>query len=393
MTDLDLNIGIYLVMLFINSVIAGLFLYVIPVDRHSNARVSLAYYLLYFFAVAVAYVWYISRAFIDIHVSVFFTNLFVLTAAYAVLFGCYWRYNHQIHLHRHGAILHIPAFAVAQTLLSVYYSDYYIARLLFTYVNAGLVYVYAIYVYNKCSRAHNEPINFINIGIVAIMVSVLVVPVTYYASADIQVFASILLLIQNCLTTVLFGCIFSSFMFDVIQRYKSISVIDDLTGLYNRRSFLEQSTKLLKAAERHQFPISMVLCDIDFFKRINDKYGHLVGDLAIQQCANCLTAGTRDNDIVARFGGEEFVILLPQSDIEGAKVIANRICQRIADIRLKVDHYEIRLTASFGIASMHQQTSLEAALKSADNAMYFAKENGRNQVRSEDEFMQPRAED
>jgi diguanylate cyclase (GGDEF)-like protein len=126
------------------------------------------------------------------------------------------------------------------------------------------------------------------------------------------------------------------------------------------------------------------MLDVDFFKNVNDRYGHLVGDTALQQVAMIMQQCVREADAIARYGGEEFVIILPETDIEGALAIAERVRTEVAASSFKIDDSsELRLTVSLGIAcksSMDESVDIDKLLQQADNAMYRAKSNGRNRV-------------
>lgn len=153
---------------------------------------------------------------------------------------------------------------------------------------------------------------------------------------------------------------------------------DELTGLYNRRFFNENLCKHLGAAIRHSFHISVIMIDIDKFKSINDTYGHSAGDRILKICADTMRSQARTEDIVARWGGEEFIILLPYTNLEGAAVVAERI--RIALASDCLVGSSIPVTASFGLAELKEGEDTEALLRRADRALYRAKDEGRNRV-------------
>ncbi len=156
-----------------------------------------------------------------------------------------------------------------------------------------------------------------------------------------------------------------------------IALHDKLTGLYNRHYLQEIGDLKFSRASRHKEEFSVIMCDIDFFKNINDTYGHLVGDKVIQEISHLLEANKRYEDFVARYGGEEFVIILEHCNAKSAKEKAEDI--RVAIENLKIDN--IQVTVSFGVAQISQKhKSFEALLKDADDALYKAKESGRNKV-------------
>jgi diguanylate cyclase (GGDEF)-like protein len=156
---------------------------------------------------------------------------------------------------------------------------------------------------------------------------------------------------------------------------------DHLTGLLNRRSFNLQASKVVAASHRYNRHLGVVIFDIDLFKRINDTYGHAAGDLAIKHVSTVLQDNCRTTDFVARFGGEEFVMLLPETDCNGCFHIADKIREQISTTPLLFEGKLIDLAISAGIAMLEKQhENIEEPLRFADEALYKAKENGRNLV-------------
>jgi len=161
-----------------------------------------------------------------------------------------------------------------------------------------------------------------------------------------------------------------------IQR---ISSVDSLTQCLNRRGFDAQIAQEIDRAQRYGRPLSVVFGDVDHFKRINDVYGHFVGDQVLQAVADCLRKGVRaDVDWIARFGGEEFVIIMPETDERGAVVSTERMRLAIGNAQLLPDDAALQVTASFGVAQYAQGESVESLVKRADAQMYAAKQAGRN---------------
>jgi len=157
---------------------------------------------------------------------------------------------------------------------------------------------------------------------------------------------------------------------------------DELTNLYNRRAFFEQGKQLFKQARRYQQHVSVMMIDIDHFKNINDNHGHTVGDSVLKTIAGLLQKTIREVDILARIGGEEFAIILPQTGVEEASNLAERIRQCIETEAIQHDTLQINITASFGIAAcMVEGDDLDRLLTKADDALYIAKKKGRNQVK------------
>jgi diguanylate cyclase (GGDEF)-like protein len=156
---------------------------------------------------------------------------------------------------------------------------------------------------------------------------------------------------------------------------------DPLTGLLNRRYLDEAMAIEVQRAARTHEPLSLVMLDVDYFKRINDDHGHQAGDLALRSLARLLDANVRTGDIVCRYGGEEFVILLPDATTETAMERAECWRRLVEDSALTFNGRQIRLTASFGVATYADHAaSADALVRAADAALYDAKNGGRNRV-------------
>jgi diguanylate cyclase (GGDEF)-like protein len=164
---------------------------------------------------------------------------------------------------------------------------------------------------------------------------------------------------------------------------RGLAVTDALTGAANRRHFIDSLERELQRAQRFAFPVSIVLLDIDHFKRVNDTQGHHVGDEVLVGVVARLAERLRDSDMLARYGGEEFVLLLSHLGIEGATEAAERLRAILADAPLRIGELELPITASFGVASAEPDQGLDVVrlLRRADAAMYAAKAAGRDRVR------------
>ncbi|PIE68791.1 MAG: GGDEF domain-containing protein [Deltaproteobacteria bacterium] len=157
---------------------------------------------------------------------------------------------------------------------------------------------------------------------------------------------------------------------------------DGLTRIFNRQHFERRIAKELKRHQRYQNELSLLMLDLDHFKRINDTYGHLAGDLVLREVADMLRATLRESDIPARYGGEEFVVILPHTQEEDAWILAERIRQKIAAHTFKFHDHYFQVTTSMGISSVKPSLlkSAEYLVSLADQALYLAKTSGRNMV-------------
>ena len=159
------------------------------------------------------------------------------------------------------------------------------------------------------------------------------------------------------------------------------AVTDPLTGLYNRRGLFQLGDREVERVRRFEHPLAAVLLDIDHFKQTNDTYSHAIGDQVLRALADCCRATIRDTDILGRYGGEEFALLLPETDAKGAYNLAERLREKVAMTPVLTERGAIDITISLGVASYTEQIpDLAVLLDHADTAMYAAKQSGRNTV-------------
>ena len=158
---------------------------------------------------------------------------------------------------------------------------------------------------------------------------------------------------------------------------RELSEIDHLTEMYNRRKITELFDREITRYKRYKHPLSIILIDIDYFKKINDHYGHNQGDITLKEISSILKTEARETDHVGRWGGEEFLIICPETDIDGSRKLAEKL--RISISRYpftKIGHQ----TASFGVTTCSEESSSESMINRADKALYAAKSAGRNTV-------------
>lgn len=166
-----------------------------------------------------------------------------------------------------------------------------------------------------------------------------------------------------------------------LKDVQRLAITDPLTGLYNQRHFSTVAEEELRRACRYGRPLSAIMLDIDHFKRANDTYGHTVGDHLLQEVAQSFRQELRRVDVVGRYGGDEFVVLLPENDLAAARQVAERLRKSIARRQIATPKGSAKVTASLGVAAMDcKETTIEQLLARADQALYVAKERGRNRV-------------
>lgn len=170
---------------------------------------------------------------------------------------------------------------------------------------------------------------------------------------------------------------------DLLHKLEVMAITDYLTEVYNRRHFEEILRREFRRAVRYNLHLSCLMCDIDHFKRINDTYGHAAGDAVLKEIARIITSNLREVDVIGRWGGEEFAVLLTQAKKEDAKKVGERIIKAVSGYKFQGLPEKERITISIGVASVPEDPDIdnwERLIKAADEALYKAKRNGRNRI-------------
>ncbi len=163
------------------------------------------------------------------------------------------------------------------------------------------------------------------------------------------------------------------------EELERLAITDALTGIHNRGEIMRRGYAELERAERYQRPVAALMIDIDFFKQINDQFGHQAGDHTLQLVAAEIQSCCRLSDSLGRYGGEEFLLLCPEMDKASASHLAERVREKVAALQFEFGQM---VTVSIGVADSSEQTNLETLINAADQALYMAKEQGRNKVLS-----------
>jgi two-component system cell cycle response regulator len=159
-----------------------------------------------------------------------------------------------------------------------------------------------------------------------------------------------------------------------------MTIMDGLTGIHNKRYLVEQLDRELSRATRHERPLTLVICDIDHFKRVNDEFGHLAGDHVLKEVAQLAKSRLRPDDVIARYGGEEFAVILPETDLRGGIRIADELRKMIATETFVFEEEDIDVTISCGVAQLDPTWRSYDFVRAADEQLYEAKRAGRNRV-------------
>jgi len=172
------------------------------------------------------------------------------------------------------------------------------------------------------------------------------------------------------------------------EEIRTLSIQDPLTGIFNRIYLMERLPQEIKRSHRYGHPLSIIMCDIDHFKEVNDEFGHRAGDQILKEFVQCLTVSVRqDIDWIARYGGEEFLIVLPETDLQPACLVAERLRSVVSEKVFRLKGKDIRITSSFGVSSFNpakgQKTTFDVLMEEADEFLYEAKRAGRNRVKGQ----------
>jgi diguanylate cyclase (GGDEF)-like protein len=168
------------------------------------------------------------------------------------------------------------------------------------------------------------------------------------------------------------------------EENRRLSITDALTGAYNRRYLMEQLPREIERAARYGRHLSVIMCDVDHFKKINDSHGHLIGDEMLKWFVRKLRSGVRACDWLARYGGEEFLIVLPETNVDQAATAAEHLRAQVAGSSIPLDALELSVTASFGVSGwkdlVPQGASLDSLIARCDEGVYASKSAGRDRV-------------
>jgi len=159
-----------------------------------------------------------------------------------------------------------------------------------------------------------------------------------------------------------------------------MTIMDGLTGIHNKRYLMESLEREIPRARRHQRPLSLVMFDIDHFKNVNDSFGHLAGDYVLKELAGVVKSRLRPDDVLGRYGGEEFGVILPETTKEGAEIIAEELRALVEEHEFVFESEKMNITISLGTAQLPEGVDVLAFVKMADEKLYEAKRGGRNKV-------------
>jgi len=359
-------------------------LFFVPKPENRNDQLALRYFITCFALLTISYVAFAPRYLSPelAPLSVVFVNLILLFGSYSLHVGLCYRSQHRSALMK--PVVGVPVFVLYMIGMAYIYFSSRLVPELYRFLTVP----YILILHSLSLRVVKAKQPELNLGDKLIRLSLyvaigtvvtLVIAIELLGNGSVR-FLFVSFICSMTAGILALGGIYGSFLHDAMERHYRNSVTDTLTGLYNRRYLIDESRKLVAAATRHLFPLSVVICDIDKFKNINDTYGHDVGDEVIKIFARVLQGCIRTEDILARWGGEEFVILLSGTGVEQAKVLAERMREETGRLSVDTGSGSFAFTASFGVAVIDVGSDVESAIKHADEALYRAKAGGRNCV-------------
>ncbi len=308
----------------------------------------------------------------------------LLTLAFAHLIQALREYNHRPD--RSQVFLAIVLLTFTAEILLTYTWPNLHARIILISIVISILAVYGLSAFYKSAEKNTRPENLVAVMLVAaIAVMLLRVLITPSSSNVFLTTSSIMQGIVFTYASLMPVIATSGFLLMCGERMNKdlvrLATLDPLTGVFNRRTMTELANKAIAASRRHGRPLSLLILDIDHFKRINDQFGHEAGDLALCRFVENVQEMMRESDVIARLGGEEFVLILPDTNEQSAFAIAERIRQHLSESEFAVSGWPLPLQASIGVGSLGPAiNTLETLLRETDRAMYEAKRIGRNHV-------------
>jgi len=341
---------------------------------------SINYLVIMFALIALAFVMFAARLFISEWLSLTFANALFLLSSYYARRGFIFRLGQSQPSLKYSKLIwiNVAALSIINTGVFYFYYDNFAIRATITSINIAIVFYSCLAKIPKKASAKSEGEKIAQVAIASTVLFTPASAIFFWFEQSFFLYMSTLMFTQAIAVTALVGAFLTLIMSDLIEDHYHNSVVDPLTGVYNRRFFEEQAQKVIGFTQNSQNGIIVV--DIDDFKYINDTYGHAVGDEVLVNFAKVVAKIVRSSDIVARFGGEEFVILQPSSNIDETQKLAERLCDEVSKCVIETQAGMVTVTASFGVSSLSSPADLNKCLELADTAMYSAKATGKNRV-------------
>lgn len=398
----DINLVLFSVSVLLIATLAYiLFIQSLPVQPHASQRTALRYFSWFFVTGFVAFALFCLRYFGWYSASVISANLFYLSSMYLFYFGVRARYQQPMHRKfLVWPLLHLLLLTALMAYFSLIHNDMYI-RLPIFLASMCLPLLLSFSTIREFGLQSNLGDRILKLSV---LLALLTLPTLYPLFSFIirpDHFSQVLVttLVSLTLETLCVGGLAISYIFDLIDKLRHDAHTDKLTGAKNRRHFFRFAPPLLQQMHAQKKPVCLVIVDIDHFKKVNDQHGHQVGDLVLQHFSSIIIRQLKPADLLVRYGGEEFALLLPDCPLSGAVQWIHQLQSEIKrqPLALLASQPEksdaeselhsspqpiqnIRLTASFGVTEIKPGIDLDQAFKQADAALYQAKLAGRDRL-------------
>lgn len=358
------------------------FTHFLPTPENNNKAKSTYFFrLILLFTIAAFEALLLRYEYLPI-ASVVLNNLFMLLITYTLMFAIYTRYDCQITAKHYSlcfihCLLFIGIIYSIQTSLAVGY-----LRAAVVLMNISIPYIFTIKKCNQQFKTHRfgDKILYSSLLLILLILVAYIVIYSLFFSHVNEVPISLYFVTLLCFVCILFFGFALSIIYSLIGKLRKEIITDRLTGAKNRNYLNEVALQLFSLAKRKNSPLSLILCDIDWFKNINDTYGHAAGDKVLINFSNVIEAALRTEDVFIRIGGEEFVILLPYNDQTEAMQTAERLRETLNAHSINLELDSINISASFGVTQIDLSKDIDTNINFADIALYEAKRTGRNKV-------------
>lgn len=356
------------------SVVGCLFLLQIRSGLSGYQRLSASYFFLFFLLLGSAFFAMAIRSWVPLGYSVLINNALYMSVAYLLLFGTLSWYKKPIRSWLWKlAVIHVLAYTAVQYVIYYYWPGTLQLRVQLAFLNFIMVYLPAYWVCYRHRHLNGRGERMLALSAVVCMIAASFPTIALIMTNSPDYYRVAVVVTQNIVCFFLLGSLLSLFLFNQIDWHYERSIRDELTGLYNRRYINERISQSLSNSGSRGV---IAVVDIDHFKKVNDSFGHDVGDNTLIAVSNILKSFMGQQDLIGRYGGEEFVLFLSQSDSESVKTLLEEMSKAVetkASVMLPNP-----VTISVGYSEVSKEDTLHSLFSKADSALYMAKRNGRN---------------
>ncbi len=356
------------------SVVGCLFLLQIRSGLSGYQRLSASYFFLFFLLLGSAFFAMAIRSWVPLGYSVLINNALYMSVAYLLLFGTLSWYKKPIKSWLWKlAVIHVLAYTAVQSVIYYYWPGTLQLRVQLAFLNFIMVYLPAYWVCYRHRHQNGRGERMLALSAVVCMIAASFPTIALIMTNSPDYYRVAVVVTQNIVCFFLLGSLLSLFLFNQIDWHYERSIRDELTGLYNRRYINERISQSLSNSGSRGV---IAVVDIDHFKKVNDSFGHDVGDNTLIAVSNILKSFMGQQDLIGRYGGEEFVLFLSQSDSESVKTLLEDMSKAVetkASVMLPNP-----VTISVGYSEVSKEDTLHSLFSKADSALYMAKRNGRN---------------